>query len=306
MIGRRALGRRVAKPRVSVVVPTFNRAKELRRCLDSLRNQTIEDFEVLVCDDGSTDATGAVCKDYSVILDITHDFADNFGGPARPRNRGIALARAPYVAFLDSDDWWLPRKLEVSLQYLESGNDLVYHDLFFASASADRHPWRRARTRRLTKPIFADLIVNGNAIPNSSVVARKDVLEKAGGFSEDKDLIAAEDYDAWVRISKITEKFKRIPEPLGYYWTGGGNISSPVRVLRNLDALEARYGEAIQALEARQHIYWIKYARARAYLKLRTFDLARRNLRLIEWRGTPLPIFVRSKVILVWISLRGL
>lgn len=301
-----ALGKRIAKPRVSVVIPTFNRARDLRRCLESLTRQTIGDFEVLVCDDGSTDDTGGVCKEFAGSLDITHDYAENFGGPARPRNRGLALARAPYIAFLDSDDWWLPRKLEVSLRTLEAGNDLVYHDLYFATGSVGRHPWRRAKARRLAAPVFQDLMINGSAIPNSSVVARKEILEDAGGFSEDKSLIAAEDYDAWVRMARLTDRFARVPEALGYYWTGGGNISSPKRVLGNLDALEARYGETMRALDARHHIYWIKYARARAYLSLGMFGPARDNLRLIQWQGTPPLIYARSKAILFWMHLRGM
>ncbi len=66
----------------------------------------------MVCDDGSTDKTATVVEDYVSLLDIVYDYAENFGGPARPRNRGVRLARAGYVAFLDSDDWGTPTKLE--------------------------------------------------------------------------------------------------------------------------------------------------------------------------------------------------
>jgi glycosyltransferase involved in cell wall biosynthesis len=77
------------------------------------------DFEVLVCDDGSTDGTAEVEEEYSALLDLTYDYAENFGGPARPRNRGVSLARAPYVAFLDSDDRYLPHKLALQMLVLK-------------------------------------------------------------------------------------------------------------------------------------------------------------------------------------------
>ena len=178
------MSNRIDNPRVSVVVPTYNRANELRRCLDSLKEQTIDDFEVLICDDGSTDETAEVAKKYSPFLDITYDYSKNFGGPAGPRNRGIKLARAPYIAFLDSDDWWMPQKLEESLKYLEQGADVVYHDLFLATKSDQRFYWKKARTRDLKKPVFDDLIVNGNALHNSSVMVRKELLNAIKGLSD--------------------------------------------------------------------------------------------------------------------------
>src|SRR3954464_10946901 len=116
--------RRVDQPRVSVVIPTYNRSHALRRCLDSVAKQTFRDFEVIVCDDGSTDDTAEVVREYESVLDLTYSYGENFGGPARPRNRGIGLARAPYIAFLDSDDWWAPRKLELSVRYLDEGADV--------------------------------------------------------------------------------------------------------------------------------------------------------------------------------------
>ena len=91
--------------------PTYNRASELRRCLNSLVIQSFQEFEVLVCDDGSTDNSSRVANSFSDILDVHYHYESNFGGPARPRNVGIKLARSPYIAFLDSDDWWTKDKL---------------------------------------------------------------------------------------------------------------------------------------------------------------------------------------------------
>jgi glycosyltransferase involved in cell wall biosynthesis len=221
-------------PRVSVIIPTYNRAADVARCLDSLVAQTFRDFEVLVCDDGSTDETADVVRRYSGRLELSYHWAENFGGPARPRNMGLRLARAAYVALLDSDDWWAPRKLEESVRFLDGGADLVYHDLYSVNSTRRRLYRRKRRTRVLRTPVYRDLLSNGNAICNSSVVVRRDLLLSIGGFCEETALIAWEDYDAWLRLARITERFERIVEPLGYYWNGGGNISSPRRLIDNL------------------------------------------------------------------------
>lgn len=294
---------RFASPKVSVVIPTHNRESDLRRCLESLKSQSFQEFEVLICDDGSTDGTRQVADEYSRYLDIKYDYSDNFGGPARPRNRGIRLARTPYVAFLDSDDWWMPEKLEVSLDYLEKGADVVYHDLLVVSREDGSGGSRRSPTRELKSPAYEDLIVNGNALTNSSVVMRKSLLDAVGGFREDKELIAAEDYEAWVRISKVTEKFVRIPKTLGYYWAGGtANISNPQRVIRSLDAFEALYRDSINELGKSGRIYWINYAKGRSYYRLRKYDMARRNLQQVRWSSAPFAVWIRSLTISLWIT----
>lgn len=212
-------------PLVSVVVPTFNRALDLRRCLDSLVAQTFKNFEVLVCDDGSTDDSDRVADAFCGQLDIRFHTAENFGGPARPRNRGIRLARGTYIAFLDSDDWWVPEKLAVSVDQLQKGADLVYHDMFLVRINGQSRISEKLVSSEPHFPMFDALLCRGMSIPNSSVVLRKELFERIGEISEDKNLISVEDYDTWVRISLISEKFSRIASPLGYYWAGGGNIS---------------------------------------------------------------------------------
>jgi len=86
---------------ISVIIPTYNRSKELKRCLESLTRQTYKKFEVIVCDDGSTDNTKEVVNSYRNVLNIIYIKDENFGGPARPRNNGIKLSNGEYIAFLD-------------------------------------------------------------------------------------------------------------------------------------------------------------------------------------------------------------
>ncbi len=263
-------------PRVSVVVSTYMRASLIDRCLASLKAQTFKDFEVLICDDGSTDETETLVERNKDPLDLTYHWAENFGGPARPRNAGLRLARGEYVAFLDVDDWWAPRKLERSVAALDSGADIVYHDLYHARSSAGGWRPRRARTRALHSPAFRWLIEHGNALTNSSVVARRRLLLDIGGLSEDPTLIAWEDFDCWLRLAKITEKFQRLREPLGWYWVGGGNLTSPLRTIRNLQRMREMYlGDrtADEDLPA-----WYHYGMGRSRFHLREYALARYHM----------------------------
>ena len=255
---------RLKQPKISVVIPNYNRAADLRRCLDSLVVQTFEDFEVFVCDDGSTDNSRDVAMSYIPSLDLRFDTADNFGGPARPRNRGIALARAPYIAFLDSDDWWTPNKLINSFKALESGADLVFHDLFIVRSANQSNYLEKIKSTRPQIPMFQSLLCIGMSIPNSSVVVRKTLLQQIGGICEERELISVEDYDTWLALARITERFVRLRDCDGYYWLGGGNISaaSPKQQSR-IKALYARHMDhlPVQSRRCAQGILAYRIAR---------------------------------------------
>src|SRR5680860_1084245 len=113
-------------PTFSVIIPTYNRAKDIDQCLSSLLAQTYKNFEVIVCDDGSTDNTKDIVESYKDRLNIRYDWSENWGGPARPRNRGIKLSQADWICFLDSDDWWCPNKLEECVKYLDNYDAVSY------------------------------------------------------------------------------------------------------------------------------------------------------------------------------------
>ncbi len=248
-----SMSKQIHNPIVSVIVPTYNRAVELQRCLESLVSQTMQDFEVIVCDDGSTDNTSEVIKDYASVLDITYDYAENFGGPAQPRNRGIRLARAAYIAFLDSDDWWAPAKLERSVCFLKVGADVVYHDLWSVVRSDQKQFKRRITSGEPVSPMFESLLCSANSIPNSSIVVRASSLQAIGEICEDKELIAVEDFDMLLRLSKVTEKFVKIPECLGYYWNGGANISGASSgQIRRTEAVYRRHVPSLDEFSRRR------------------------------------------------------
>lgn len=207
----------------SIVVPTYNRAKELQRCLQSLCDQTYKEFEVLVCDDGSSDETSRVVEGFEERLKIRYFRQPNWGGPARPRNVGINNARGDWVCFLDSDDWWYPFKLEKCMNFVNGEYDIICHNVDIKPGNRNRKVIKTSSFRRGNT--FKSLMIEGNSIAMSSVCVKKNIFEELGGFSEDRRLIAVEDFDMWLRIARAGFKFKVINEILGAYWMGGGNIS---------------------------------------------------------------------------------
>lgn len=250
-------------PLFAVIIPTYNRAPDLRRCLDSLVLQTHKDFEVIVCDDGSTDNTKEIAESYQDRLNLTYSWEENWGGPARPRNRGLKLAGGEWICFLDSDDWWYPNKLEECGRYLNSA-DIIYHDLDVYNRSSDKPLWR-LRSRQLTDSPFRDLMLNNNALFNSGVIVKKSLLEQAGGITEDKRLISIEDLDCWLKIAKITNKFLYLPQALGAYWLEG-NISRSIKHADSLAALWQRHVGGLSSDREKKFVTrTLKYNQARIY-----------------------------------------
>ena len=200
---------KVMRPRVSVVIPVFNRAQAVERAIASVLAQTCQDFEIIVVDDGSTDTTISVVKamtDPRIRL-IRHEM--NRGGGAA-RNTGYRAGSAPFVAFLDSDDEWLPTKLERQLEVFERGDDrlgLVYTgaDRIYPDGTAKRYIPRRDAD-------LARTLLTENVIGETSLgMVRRSALDAIDGF--DESLPAAQDMDLWLRLC---ERFraKLVPEAL--------------------------------------------------------------------------------------------
>jgi glycosyltransferase involved in cell wall biosynthesis len=258
--------------KVSVIIPTYNRELELKRCLDSLVSQTYKNFEVIVCDDGSEDNTEEVTISYTDRLNIRYNNDKNFGGPAKPRNRGIRLCSndTQVIAFLDSDDWWYPNKLEESVKYMDQ-YDVVYHDLDIYKLPNKKNGV--AKGRRLRKPILEDLLVNGNGLPNSSVLILKKIVDKVGFLSEEKELIAVEDAEYWIRVSQYTENFFYLKSSLGAYWVGN-NISASVNQIDRMNSLMERCIHLLSTDKAKSAVAIQTFNNARTFHHLGMFDAA--------------------------------
>jgi len=183
-------------PSVSVIIPTYNRSQKVVRAISSVLCQTFNDYEIIVVDDGSTDSTKTEMAQFDeCITYIAYSY--NLGVSAA-RNIGIRRSSAPFIAFLDSDDYWLPKKLAAHMEFFRT------HP--YAQACQTDEIWIRKGHRvnpkkRHLKPsgdIFEPSLKLCLVSP-SAVMLRRSLLEEVGLF--DEDLMACEDYDLWLRIS---------------------------------------------------------------------------------------------------------
>lgn len=214
-------------PIVSVVIPAYNAAWCVRKAIDSVLAQDYRDFEMIVVNDGSTDDTAPVLASYGSAIRVV-DQAN--GGMSNARNAGIRAARGELIAFLDSDDWWLPTKLgrQVALMHERP-------ELGFCSCAA-RVEDTEGRLLNLWEcpawqgTFLVHLFKSGADVPGScsAVLARRHLVQAVGAF--DETLRGAEDPDLWIRLAAISE-YACLPEPMAVVLRRPGSVS------RNLEAM---------------------------------------------------------------------
>lgn len=210
---------------ISVILPTYKRCQILTKAVNSVINQTYKNWELIIIDNNSNDGTEELIKNY-YNNKISFLKINNFGSIAKSRNYGIKKSRGKYLAFLDSDDYWTKNKLEICLNFINDKVDLIYHDLEIIGQKKSFFKNSILNSRKLNKPIFDNLLFNGNAINLSSVMVRKNLLEQIGGMKETLEIATCEDYNTWLRVAKLTEKFFYLPKTLGYYLINNQNISN--------------------------------------------------------------------------------
>jgi glycosyltransferase involved in cell wall biosynthesis len=184
---------------VSVVIPTFNRSSLLKRAVDSVFSQTLQCSELIVVDDGSTDKTLELLQDWSISTRIMCKIhtQDN-RGPAAARNSGVRLAIFPYIAFLDSDDHWQRRKLEMQYQYLVDNPDCRISHTCEKWLRRGEHLNQKKQHIPRNGDIFSQCL-GLCAVGMSTVMMKRDLFDEVGFF--DESLRCCEDYDLWLRIS---------------------------------------------------------------------------------------------------------
>ena len=272
-------------PQVSVVIPVFNRPLAVCRAIASVFAQTFQDVEVIVVDDASTDATASIVEameDPRITL-IRHQ--RRRGGSAA-RNSGIRASRAPYVAFLDSDDEWLPAKLHRQLGVFEGSRDrlgLVYTGVERILPNGNVTKDTPRRYDNLVRKLLTDNVVGGASVG----MVRREVLDQVGGF--DEGLPSGQDVDLWLRIC---ERFPAdfVPEVLVRVWESDND-----RITTDADALirgrdvffrkhhEALVREGVLYLWLRQ-VGWIHHRYAGDVRMARRFYV--RSIRV--WPAAPL------------------
>ncbi|MBF0253108.1 MAG: glycosyltransferase [Candidatus Omnitrophica bacterium] len=196
------------QPFFSVIVPVYNRERFIDKCLQSILDQTFDDFEIIVVDDGSSDNTKSIITTFNDARIKYHYYEHS--GVSSARNKGLHLASGKFIAFLDSDDWWKPNKLQKGINYINNFPEIkIFHTeeiwykngVLFDQKKKHKNP---------------DGFVYKNILPlccisMSTIIMERSVFNDIGYF--DETLEACEDYDLFLRATS-KYKVKLISEPL--------------------------------------------------------------------------------------------
>ena len=212
---------------VSIVIPTYNRAKLLSHAIQSVLNQTYPTFELIVVDDCSNDCTESVVKGFhdDRIRYIRHEKNQ---GAATARNNGITAAKGNYIAFQDSDDEWLPTKLEKQVNAFNSApSDCgVVYTSFWLINNGEKTLVPSSHVKQ-TEGKIRDTLLKMNFISTPTAFVRKECFEKVGMFA---NIPRFQDWELWLRISK-DYSFRHVNEPLVNSYRQPDSISCNAAVL---------------------------------------------------------------------------
>ena len=225
--------------KISVIIPTYNRKHTLQRAIDSVLAQTFKPYEIIIVDDGSKDGTKEwLLQNYPSVQYIHQPN----NGVSSARNKGIQISQGSWIALLDSDDEWMPEKLEYQSRFLEMNRD--------SSFCHTNEIWIRngVRVNQMKKhkkyggDIFKHCLDICRISPSSSII-KKDVFEEVGAF--DESLTVCEDYDLWLRV---TAKFNILflDEPLIKKY--GGHLDQLSRVPEGIEQYRIRSLEKILSM----------------------------------------------------------
>ena len=247
-------------PTVSVVIPTYNRGWILKEAVDSVLAQDFADFELIVVDDGSTDNTQKILDTFGRDIIVIHQSNQ---GVSAARNRGIAESRAQLIAFLDSDDLWLPQKLTRQVAFFRSNPDALIAQTEETWVRSGVRVNPKKRHHKFSGVIFEPSLALCLVSP-SAVMIRKPLFDIVGVF--DESLLACEDYDLWLRISSRYPVYL-IDEPLIIKRGGHADqlskaagldryrIQSLVKIIESGLLSESQMSAAIKTLQGKSTIY---------------------------------------------------
>ncbi len=235
---------------ISVIIPAYNAEKYIRAAIQSVLDQTHPVHEIIIVDDGSTDGTRQAVEELQKTGGadapaIRYIYQQN-QGPAVARNTGITAATGGYIAFLDSDDTWLPRKAEKQVDAFKQ--DPVTGLVCTGRVRIEEQTLKREVNclgDKLTGNGYKDLWEKGNFITTSSVIAKKECFEHTGLFDVSKDVLGSEDMDMWYRIAE-RYKVTYINEPLVQYLARRSGF--------NRSNIERAYASAAAVIQKHQHV----------------------------------------------------
>ncbi len=221
---------------VAVVIPAYNSVRFLTETIASVRDQTNPATELIVVDDGSSDDSAELAERLGVRC-----LRRENGGPGAARNTGVRATKSPLIAFLDADDLFLPTKLERQVAHMQASDCVACGGdaLLLRDGQEGPAQERKNGPGRISSHLgFAELI-RGNSLICSNMMLRRSAFEAVGGFDEDRDLIASEDYDLWLRL--LAEgRIDYLDEPLSIYRRGPWSLSDNLLFVRGVDKIMAK------------------------------------------------------------------
>jgi len=228
---------------ISVIIPTYNCAPYITEAIDSVFHQTCHDYEVIIIDDGSTDATRTIIE--SRYQTVRYFYVEN-NGVASARNYGIAKAHGDLIAFLDADDIWLPEKLEKQMELFNKNEELGM--VFTENSYFDEHGILANTLNKQERLMHGDIVRNiflHSYVVTSTVMVRTSVFDTIGLF--DEGLLVAEDDNMWMRIG-MKYGIALLDEPLVRYRKTKGSLSSNFAAVviglnKQIELLKSRYSD---------------------------------------------------------------
>ncbi|MFW6015818.1 MAG: glycosyltransferase family 2 protein [bacterium] len=206
---------------ISVIIPNYNRKNLLLRAINSALNQTFKPIEVIIIDDASNfDLKKYLFHHFNNENRIKIKVNDKNIGAAASRNIGVNISKGDYIAFLDSDDYWDPQKLEKQVEILKKNKnlELIYCDQWIVSNEIHSESGKKL----INKELWKELILNNWTGPNTStLLINKKLFEKLKGF--DERLTSCQDHDLWMRLAKIEVKLDYVPDKLSYFTREANN-----------------------------------------------------------------------------------
>ena len=238
---------------ISVIIPAYNAEKTIKKTVQSVLEQTLADFEVIVINDGSTDQTLGTLE--SIEDSRVHVFTFPNSGPQKSRNRGIEKAQGKYLAFLDADDLWTKDKLAEQLQVLQANPEAAM--AYSWTNWIDEHDkvWRRGAHVSVSGNVAARLLLSDFIGSGSNPLLRTEVVQTLGGF--DDDIVAGQDWEMWLRvasqypvvaISKVHVLYRKLPTSSAW----SNNVQRQEKGYRQVVAKTIRRSpETLEPLERR-------------------------------------------------------
>ncbi len=247
-------------PKISVIIPTYNRRQTLRRAVESVLNQTFRDFELIVVDDGSSDGTH---EDWQSCPNVTY-LKQSHGGVSKARNAGIVNSRSQFIAFLDSDDEWKPEKLARQLHFFETHPDSLISQTEEIWIRRGKRVNPMKKHKKYGGLIFKECLPLCIVSP-SAVMMKRELFHEIGYF--DETLPACEDYDMWLRVS-AKYPIDLIEEPLVIKYGGHPDqlsrtvpfldryrIQALQKIMESGTLSEEQFGLAIEEFKRKCEIY---------------------------------------------------